>query len=101
MRNPFASPNRFGVLEIQNMPDDSSSESVILEDHTDTMEQNKAKNLDQQMSDYCKKQSTKFENLKKKKLEKSVEVMEETTQNSPTSQEKLHSLIMIVLTNLF
>ena len=34
------------------------------------------------MSDYCKKQSTKFENLKKKKLEKSVEVIEETTQNS-------------------
>ena len=41
--NPVASPNRFEVLEIQNMPDDSSNESVILEDHTDTMEQNKAK----------------------------------------------------------
>ena len=44
--NPVASPYRFRVLEIQNMPDDSSNESVILEDHTDTMEQNKAKNLD-------------------------------------------------------
>ena len=86
--NPVASPNRFEVLEIQNMPDDSSNESVILEDHTDTMEQNKAKNLDQQMSDYCKKQSTKFENLKKKKLEKSVEVIEESTRNSPSSPEK-------------
>ena len=80
--NPVASPNRFEVLEIQNMPDDSSNESVILEDHTDTMEQNKAKNLDQQMSDYCKKQSTKFENLRKKKLEKSVEVIEESTRSN-------------------
>ena len=86
--NPVASPNRFEVLEIQNMPDDSSNESVILEDHTDTMEQNKAKNLDQQMSDYCKKQSTKFENLRKKKLEKSVEVIEESTRDSPSSPEK-------------
>ena len=86
--NPVASPNRFKVLEIQNMPDDSSNESVILEDHTDTMEQNKVKNLDQQMSDNCKKQSTKFENLRKEKLEKSVEVIEESTKNSPSCPEK-------------
>ena len=41
--NPVASPNRFEVLEIQNMPDDSWNESVILEDHTDTMEKIKQK----------------------------------------------------------
>ncbi len=52
------------------------------------MEKNEESNLDQQISDYCKKQSLKFENSKKDNLRKSAEVKKETTSNNPIAQEK-------------
>jgi poly(3-hydroxybutyrate) depolymerase len=61
MTNPITSPNRFQVVAVKE--DSNDMVPVISEDQP--IERSEENELDQQISDYCKKQSTKFHNLKK------------------------------------
>ena len=60
------------------------------------MEENEESNLDQQISDYCKKQSAKFENSKKDNLRKSAEVKKETTSNIPIAAITQEKTVLVI-----
>ena len=83
--NPVTSPNRFQALPVEEQQDDSPNEAVNSENH---MTEN---DLDQQIIDYCKNQSTKFRNLKKNNKRRPTEAKTKTI--NTTTQEKAVLLI--------